>query len=383
MVDQITATELAERLDGDDSFTLFDTRPADGFESWHLSGAVNVPYDPREGLDADDLGRVRDAAGDGDVAAICGKGLTSTPFAFDLEQQGYEDVTVVKGGMEDWGALHEAVPIETDRADLVVRQVQRRGKGCLGYVVGDAATGAAAVVDATRRIDAFEVAAEEAGLTIERVIDTHVHADHLSGGRALADALDVPYHLGANASERDVACDYEPVADGDELAVGDVTLRTINAPGHTTEMVNFVVDDELLLSSDTLFVESVGRTELQFGDEGAQEGARLLYETLHEKLLALPDETVVLPGHVSVSADNRFEHGEPGLPIEATIGDLQNDLDLLALDEDAFVDRLTDDAPEKPANYEAIIAINACRQSLPGTEEAAAELEIGPNNCAA
>jgi len=383
MVNQITADELADRLDDGERVALFDTRPADSFESWHLPGAVNVPYDPRAGLDEDDLARVREAAGDGHVTAICGKGLTSTPFAFDLEDQGYEDVTVVKGGMEDWGALYEAVPIETDREDLVVRQVQRRGKGCLGYVVGDADTGAAAVVDATRGIDAFEVAAEEAGLTIERVIDTHVHADHLSGGRALADALDVPYHLGERASERNVACDYEPVADGDELAVGDVTLRAINAPGHTTEMGNFVVADELLLSSDTLFVESVGRTELQFGDEGAEDGARLLYETLHEKLLPLPDDTRVLPGHVSVTADNRFEHGEPGQPIASTIGDLQESLDLLALDEEAFVDRLTDDAPEKPANYEEIIAINTCREPIPDTEEAAAELEIGPNNCAA
>jgi len=383
MVNQITADELADRLDDGEALALFDTRPADSFESWHLPGAVNVPYDPREGLDQDDFQRIRDEAADGHVTAICGKGLTSTPFAFELEDHGYVDVTVVKGGMEDWGALYEAVPIETATGGLVVRQVQRRGKGCLGYVVGDERTGAAAAVDPTRRIDAVEVAAEEAGLTIERVIDTHVHADHLSGGRALADALDVPYHLGERASDRDVTCDYEPVADGDELAVGDVTLRAIDAPGHTTEMVNYLVADELLLSSDTLFVESVGRTELQFGDEGAAEGARLLYETLHEKLLALPDETVVLPGHVSVSAENRFAHGEPGAPIRATIGDLVDDLDLLSLDEDAFVDRLTADVSAKPANYEEIIAINACREALPETQEAAAELEIGPNNCAA
>lgn len=389
MVEQITADELADRLD-DDSLTLVDTRPAESFEGWHLPGAINVPHDPRAGIEEEDVERVREAAGDGPVTAICGKGLTSTPFAFDLDQRGF-DVTVVKGGMQDWNTVHEVVPVVAgDESDpegasehLVVRQVQRRGTGCLGYVVGDVASGAAAVVDPTRQTDAFAVAAESAGLTIERVVDTHVHADHLSGGPRLADDLDVPYHLGEKARERDVACQFEPVADGDELAVGEVTLRAMHAPGHTSEMVNYVVDDELLLSSDTLFVESVGRTELEFGDEAAVEGARTLYDTIHETILALSENTLVLPGHVSVTDDGRFEYGRPGDPIAATLGEIREDLDLLGLDRDAFVERLVEDAPEKPANYEEIVELNSCRGDQPDTEDEAAGLESGPNNCAA
>ncbi len=382
MVDQITAEELADRIDAGDPFTLVDTRPEDGFEAWHVQGAENVPYHPREGLSDADADRVRALADGGPVVAICGKGLTSTPFAFDLEARGVEDVTVVKGGMEDWSGVYEVVPVETATDGLVVRQLQRRGKGCLGYVVGSRATGEAAVVDPTRRIDAFEIAAEEAGLTIEHVFDTHVHADHVSGGRRLADRTDAPYYLGEYATDRNVEYEFEPLADGETVSVGDVDVTAIHAPGHTSEMVTYRVDESVLLTGDTLFVDSVGRTELQFGDEDAAEGARMLHRTLHERLLELPDDACVLPGHVSVTPDGRFEGGEPGEPVEATLGDLADGLDLLNLDEAAFVERLTENAPEKPANYERIIAINTGREAVESESEAT-ELEMGPNNCAA
>jgi glyoxylase-like metal-dependent hydrolase (beta-lactamase superfamily II) len=249
-------------------------------------------------------------------------------------------------------------------------------------VIGSAATGEAAVVDATRHVDRFEVVAAEAGLTIEHVLDTHVHADHISGGRELADRLDVPYHLGEVAAERDVAYEYEPVADGDTIELGDVELTALHTPGHTSEIVTYLVDDEVLLSADTLFVESVGRTELQFGDAEAATGAELLYESLHDTILELPEETRVLPGHVSVTADGRYEVASPGEPIAARLGDLRSDLDLLGLDREPFVARLTDQTPEKPPNYERVIAINTGREA-PADETEATELELGPNNCAA
>ena len=382
MVDRITAGEFADRLDEGASYAVVDTRSADGFENWHLPGAINVPYDPREGADDEQLDRARESAGDRPVVTVCGKGLTSAAFAFELEASGVEDVTVLEGGMEAWSGVHDVVPIDTGDGDLVIRQVQRRAKGCLGYVVGSAATGEAVVIDPTRRIDAFEVAVEEAGLTAVGVLDSHVHADHVSGGPRLAASLGVPYYLGEHAHERDVRLDFEPLADGDVVEVGGVEVEALHAPGHTDEMVAYLVDGEYLLSGDALFVESVGRTELQFGDEGAEEGAERLYDTLHGTILELPDDTRVLPGHVSVTDDGRFEVGRPGRPVEARLGDLREELDLLGLNRASFVDRLTGDVPEKPANYERIVAINTGAESAPG-ESDLAELEAGPNNCAA
>jgi glyoxylase-like metal-dependent hydrolase (beta-lactamase superfamily II)/rhodanese-related sulfurtransferase len=382
MVKNITAEELAEQIDADEQFSLIDTRPEDSYEAWHVRDAENVPYDPDEGVSEDQLDRVNALVDGGPIVAICGKGLTSTPFAFDLDERGHDDVSIVTGGMEAWSKLYEVVPIETSGDDLVVRQVQRRAKGCLGYVVGSKEAGEAVVVDATRQTDQFKVAAQDAGLSIARVLDTHVHADHISGGSALADEIGVSYHLGEKASERGVEYEYEPLSDGAVVEVGDVEIEALHTPGHTSEMMNYLVDGELLLTGDTLFVDSVGRTELQFGEDDASRGAELLYDSLHETILELPDETAILPGHLTVTSDGRYENGTPGEPLQSRLGELRDELDFLGLDRDAFVERLTEDAPEKPPNYETVIAINTGRETVEDESEAT-ELELGPNNCAA
>ncbi|WP_115864204.1 MBL fold metallo-hydrolase [Halorussus litoreus] len=382
MVKTITAEQLAEKTDANERFTLVDTRPEDSFEAWHVPDAENVPYDPADGLSEDPLNGENELDASQPVVAICGKGLTSTAFAFELEEYGYDDVSAVTGGMEAWSKLYETVPIETVSDDLVVRQVQRRAKGCLGYVVGSKEAEEAVVVDASRQTDQFKVAAQDAGLSITRVLDTHVHADHISGSPVLADKIGLPYHLGDTASERGVQYEYEPLSDGETIEVGEVEIEALHTPGHTSEMLNYLVDGELLLTGDTLFVDSVGRTELQFGEDDASRGAELLYDSLHETILELPDDTTILPGHLTVMSDGRYENGSPGDPLKARLGDLRNELGFLGLDRDAFVERLTEDVPEKPPNYEAVIAINTGKDTVDNESEAT-ELELGPNNCAA
>lgn len=382
MVNQISPEKLADMLDAGESFTLIDTRPEDSYEGWRIHGAENIPFGPDDEFTDEELERIEDASNGGSVVAICGKGLTSTPFSFKLQQHGYDDVSVVKGGMEDWSKVYEVVSIETENDDLVILQLQRRAKGCLGYVVGSKRAEAAVVVDPTRQTDQFKIVAEEAGFTIDRVLDTHVHADHISGGATLADELNVPYHLGEKASERGVDYDYEPLADGETIELGEIEIETLHTPGHTTEMVNYLIDGEALLTGDTLFIESVGRTELQFGEEDASSGAEFLYDSLHDTILELPDETQILPGHVSVTEDNRYEVGSPGEPISARLSDLRDELDLLGLNKEEFVNRLVENAPEKPPNYERVIEINT-GSDPPEDESEASELELGPNNCAA
>ncbi|MDS0261425.1 MBL fold metallo-hydrolase [Haloarcula sp. S1CR25-12] len=381
MVEKITAEQLADRIDADEQFTLIDTRPGDSYGAWHVRDAANVPYDPEEGMSEARLSEVNASVDGRPVVAICGKGLTSTPFAFELDEHGYDDVSVVSGGMEEWSKLYEVVPIETTTDDLVVRQVQRRAKGCLGYIIGSKETGDAVVVDATRQTDRFKVAAQDAGLSISRALDTHVHADHISGTPALADEVGISYYLGEEAGERGVEYAHEPLSDGDVVEVGDIEIEALHTPGHTSEMMNYLVDGEVLLTGDTLFVDAVGRTELQFGEDDASRGAELLYDSLHETILGLPDDTTILPGHLAVTSDGHYETGSPGAPIEARLGGLRKELDLLGLDREAFVDQLTESAPEKPPNYETIIAINTGDETV--EEGEATELELGPNNCAA
>jgi glyoxylase-like metal-dependent hydrolase (beta-lactamase superfamily II) len=380
MVRELSADELADRLDAGDAFVLVDTRPPESYESWHVPGAVNVPFEPGTPVERADLAPVVD--GDGDVVTICGKGVSSHEFAERLAALGVGPVTVVSGGMQAWSQVYETATVPADDPAVEVLQVQRRAKGCLGYLVADATSGAAAAVDVTRHTDRFLQAAADASYDVVRVLDTHVHADHVSGGRTLADELGVPYHLGAHATDRDVACDFEPVADGDVLQVGEVDLTAIHAPGHTSEMVAYLVGGTALLTGDTLFVDAVGRTELQFGDRAADEGARLLYHTLHDRLLALPDPVTVLPGHVSVGPDGEWSVGAPGRPVSTTVGEVRTTVSALGLGEHRFVERIAGAAPAKPPNYETIIDVNAGRDVVPD-ETSAVELELGPNRCAA
>jgi glyoxylase-like metal-dependent hydrolase (beta-lactamase superfamily II) len=381
MVDRLTADELANSIDANDAGTVVDVRPESNFEAWHLPGAINAPYDPDEGLTDEALGTVNATVDDEPVVAVCAKGLTSAGFAFDLTDHGYDDVAVLEGGMEAWSEVYDVVPIETPGEDLVVKQLQRRAKGCLGYLIGSRSAGEGVLVDATRLRDEFEIAALEADVTVIAVLDTHVHADHVSGGPGVADTLDVPYRLGERARERGVQHDYDPLADGETIRIGDVTIEAIHAPGHTSEMVTYFVNDDVLLTGDTLFVDSIGRTELQFGEANAAHGAKKLYETLHDVLLQRPADVKVLPGHVSVRDDGRFENANPGEPVAARLGDLAESLSVLHLDRDDFVERVVENAPDKPPNYETIIARNTGRSE--GTDGDATELELGPNNCAA
>ncbi len=382
MFETITARDLANEIDEDDSQrTIIDTRPEDSYESWHVPSAKNVPFGPTETLDDEQRAEIDDLADGGGITTICGKGATSTTLAAELDANEYDDVEVVKGGMRDWNSLYEQAHVDTSD-DVGIVQFQRRGKGCLSYLVGSPDAGEAVVVDPTRHVEQYIVAAAEHGVEITGVLDTHVHADHISGGRKLADRLNVPYHLGTHAEERDLNYDFVPVEDGDVVSIGDVDIKVLDAPGHTSEMVNYRVDDEALLTGDALFLDSVGRTELEFGEEGAEEGAEMEYETLHDTLMEQPDDITVLPGHATITNDGHYENGSPGQPVAAPLEVVRDRLDLVGLDRDEFVDRMVENVPEKPSNYEAIMGINTGREEYPANGEAT-QLETGANNCAA
>ena len=380
MVTEITAEQLADRQDAGEQYLLLDTRPEESFESWHVEGAKNFPFSSDGSLSESDVESVHSMIdGHDEILTICAKGISSFHFAEELRDHGFDDVTVVKGGMEDWSQVYEHVLVDTP-GDANVVQVQRRAKGCLGYVVGS--DGEAVVVDATRHVREFQEAAAMLGCEITHVLDTHVHADHISGGRKLADELGVPYHLGDRATERDVEYEYEPLGRNEVLTVGDAEIKAVRTPGHTSELVSYLVNDEAVLTGDALFVDSIGRTELEFGDAGAARGARMQYESLHRSLMSEPDSVVVLPGHVTVTEEGRYAHGSPGEPIYSTIGELRRTLDVLQLDEEVFVDRLSSDVPEKPPNYETVISINRGAEQ-PDDDQEATELELGPNRCSA
>ena len=274
--------------------------------------------------------------------------------------------------MDAWARVCRTTELATDPATIV--QYRRPATGCLGYLVvaGDEAV----VVDPLLAfVDRYVDDAAARGAEITTVVDTHVHADHLSGLRELAARTGATPVMPRMSLERGVTYDVEPIIHGEEVAVGDTTLEAIHLPGHTTGMTAFLLDD-VLLAGDSLFVESVARPDLEEGADGAPALAAQLYESLTERLADLPDGTLVAPGHYSSAATPR----EDGA-YAATLGDLRDRLAVFSMDRQSFTGRMVMDTPDRPANFERIVAINLGRDGA--DDETAFELELGPNNCAA
>jgi hydroxyacylglutathione hydrolase len=222
------------------------------------------------------------------------------------------------------------------------------------YLIGDESTGQAVVVDPRRDVDAYVAEAKEHGLHIERVIETHIHADFLTGHLELAAATgaQICYSEGA-----DIEFPFVPLRDGQRISLGEVTLEILATPGHTPESISIVVyehaDDEVpygVCTGDTLFVGDVGRPDLLAGTGLSSEKlARSLYESLHDKLLKLPDATRVFPAHGAGSACGKQMSSETS----STIGEQRQDNYALQFtDVDEFVASITAGQSPQPHYFE-------------------------------
>ncbi|WP_339104083.1 MBL fold metallo-hydrolase [Haloterrigena salinisoli] len=366
---------LADRLRSGDDLTVLDIRDRDEFERWRLEGegveAVQIPH--MKFIQAQATGGVTDLVGDLEepIVAVCGRGEASAHAVGLLRDAGIEARNLA-GGMDAWADLSLARELAVDAPATVV-QYDRPSSGCLAYAIYS--DGEAAVIDPLRAFaDRYVADADDRGAEIQYAVDTHVHADHVSGVRELADRTDAVPILPEGARDRGLAFDATTLGDTGELEVGDATLTAVATPGHTTESLSFRLGDAVF-TGDTLFLEGVGRPDLERGDDGASEAARRLYETLNERLEDIPDETTIAPGHYSDAADPR-ENGT----YTARLGSVRGRLAAFSMDEAAFVEYATSDLPPRPSNHERIVAANLGREDV--DEETAFELELGPNNCA-
>jgi glyoxylase-like metal-dependent hydrolase (beta-lactamase superfamily II)/rhodanese-related sulfurtransferase len=377
-VASLSPDALADRLAASEPVRVLDVRNRDEFEAWHVEGpsvtTTLVPYMTWVQADATDsvADRAADIDGAGPILVVCARGEASASVADLLDRAGY-DATNLDGGMEAWARVSRTAELATDGPSTVV-QYRRPSTGCLGYLVvaGDEAV----VVDPLRAfVDRYVDDAAARGAEITTAVDTHVHADHVSGLREVADRTGATPVVPRMSSERGVTYDAEPIIHGEELAVGDTTLEAIHLPGHTTGMTAFLLDG-VLLAGDSLFVESVARPDLEEGADGAPALAAQLYESLTARLADLPDGTLVAPGHYSPAATPR-EDGAYAAPL----GDLRDRLAVFSMDRQSFTGRIVMDTPDRPANFQRIVAINLGLEDA--DDEDAFELELGPNNCAA
>jgi hydroxyacylglutathione hydrolase len=247
---------------------------------------------------------------------------------------------------------------------MIFQQLINDESGCLSYLIGCGQAGVAAIVDPGRdRVDEYVALARRKGLTITHVIETHLHADHVSGNQALANqtGATICMHPAAEARFR-----HLPLEHDNEIRIGSVSLRVIHTPGHTPESISVLVTDEsrgpepwFVLTGDTLFVGDVGRPDL-----GGERAAADLYRSLTGRLLVLPDTVEVYPAHGAGSSCGRAMSSKTG----STIGfERRFNPALRGRDEEDFVRRLLAGQPAKPANFKAIIERNRQLASPPRT----------------
>jgi glyoxylase-like metal-dependent hydrolase (beta-lactamase superfamily II) len=283
-----------------------------------------------------------------------------------LRQRGIP-VASLQGGMRAWSLAWNVAPVALANSPAEIIQLRRTGKGCLSYLIGS--NGVAAVIDAAVEPEAYIGLAAARDWKIQSVVETHIHADHLSRGRVLAERLDATLYLPA---QQRVSYPFTPLHDGDGFALGSSRLDVLGSPGHTFESACYLLDRTALFTGDTLFLSTVGRPDLAAkADEETRTRARLLYASLR-KLLNLSRETLVLPGHTSepIAFDRT--------PITARLGDVRSKATLLALSEAEFVDAIVARIPPPPGNHLTIVQYNE-RGELPDDPTT---LEAGANRCA-
>ncbi len=228
----------------------------------------------------------------------------------------------------------------------------------LSYFFGCGGKGKSVAVDVVAGDEEWFIEeAKKANVTINYVIDTHVHADHYSGGRKLAQMVGAPYCL--HESDKSVVkFGFEPMRDGQLLDIGNVEVKVLHTPGHTPDSVCLQVSDKrrgdapwFVVTGDTLFVGSTGRPDL-LGRE--REMAAVLYDSLHAKLLSLSDEVEIFPGHQAGSACGAGLSGKPS----STIGFEKRWNPGLAMSKAAFIEYLISEIPPRPAEMDKMVAAN-------------------------
>lgn len=303
-----------------------------------------------------------------ELIVICERGGASRHVVGLLQERGHRAINLA-GGLEAWGALYVPRDVVAPSAELTLVQFDRPAKASLSYLI--ASRGEAMVVDANRHLEPYLEEAERRGLTIRHVLDTHVHADFISGGAALAARVGATYHLSGK-------CGYQgelaiAPAPGD-LVLGSLSLEKLATPGHTPGSTSLRVADRFLLTGDTLFVDSVGRPDL--GGQ-ARPWARQLYHTLYQVLAPFPDGLAVLPGHYA----RLQEQDERGI-VQGTLGALRRQNEGMQAGSEAefiaFIERHMRPSPER---YARIRAINLATMQVSAAERGM--LDQGRNECAA
>lgn len=370
-VKSITTADVTNSIIKKENQFILDVRTERNFVDWKIEGEnfnyLNVPYmDLLEGVESilDQLPK------DKEILVVCAKERTSKIIAEHINKAGLSAV-YLQGGMQSWSEHQHKIKVYEDQS-ITVFQFVRMGKGCLSYMVisGDEAL----VIDASRFISDYEEAASEFGAKITHIVDSHLHADHITGGPMLAEKTGAKYYIMASEG---AVIDFEPLEEYEKIEFNDVEVEVIavKTPGHTPGSVSFFVNDALLFSGDTIFVSGLGRPDL--GNK-VREWAEDLYNTVYSKVSEIADDVIVYPAHYGNFDDETNSNGYIG----DNLGNIRKRNEkMFKATKDEFLDNVEKSASSvKPPNFEEIVAIN--RGELRVDVETMQELEVGPNRCA-
>lgn len=360
---------------------ILDVRNEEDFDRWHIEGrssleVVNIPYFD---FIEDEEAAVARVHTDEEVLVVCAKEGSSQYVAEILQARGIK-ASYLEGGIMAWGSYYDVRDVAETRFGRVV-QIARPARGDLSFMV--ISSGQAAIIDPLRHTELYLRVAGQAGAQISHIFDTHAHADHISGGVALNRETGAPYYLHAYDAIHPLdmlpaRLEYSHVTDGQQLQVGQFSVKVIWFPGHTLGQVNYLFSDpdgrSYLFSGDGIFLNSFGRPDL--GGRG-EAWAPILYDSLFHRLPPhLSEDTVILPAHFSHLAEDDGQ-GRFARPY----GVLRQENDALQpRSKQEFLDYVLSRLPVFPPEYVQIKRVNIGLVE-PGEEEAS-ELELGKNMCA-
>ncbi|MET3508466.1 MBL fold metallo-hydrolase [Halalkalibacter oceani] len=371
-VKAMNSKEVATKVIEKKELFILDVRNEGDFADWKIEGEnfdyFNIPY--FELLDG--VEEIMDKIPtDKEVLVVCAKEGSSMMVTEMLSDKGL-DVAYLEGGMKAWSEYLEPVKVGDLKDGGELYQFVRLGKGCLSYMV--VSNGEAAIIDATRMADVYVNFAKEINAKITHVFDTHLHADHISGGRKIAEATGATYWLPPKDAG-EVVFEYAALEGGNDVQIGNSTINihALYSPGHTIGSTSFVIDEKYLLSGDILFIDSIGRPDLA---GLAKDWVGDLRESLYTRYRELSEDLIVLPAHFMI-IDELNEDGS----VSAKLGTLfaQNH-GLNIEDENEFRKLVTENLPPQPNAYQEIRETNMGKISP--DDEKQREMEIGPNRCA-
>jgi glyoxylase-like metal-dependent hydrolase (beta-lactamase superfamily II) len=344
-LNEINTATLQAWLDNGHNVEVIDIRPRQDYEAWHIPGSLNV--DAYQAIYAHSPGPLAQYnPPDGQqVVVVCFVGQTSKVAAQYLGSRGIEAISLA-GGMQSWSLSWNTADVPLAHNNTVIVQVRRTGKGCLSYLL--ISDGEAVVIDPSVNAHVYKDLAAQRDCQIVKVLDTHIHADHLSRSLALAALTGATHYL---PKQNRTHFEHQALDPGEVITFGSSRLEAIHTPGHTFESMSFLLDGAALFSGDTLFLDSVGRPDLKADREETEIRARALHRTLQD-LAAMDPEIIILPCHSSQPVP--FDH----IPLASPLGAVLKNVPALGYDEEQFSSWILARIPANPQNYEKIVQLN-------------------------